>query len=107
MEVSHSFSRLEIGKLSRSKSARSSLCLTAARTGFGQHGDYVFGWKDNTLQEAMDGGCYLRNCSLLTSQAPKVKNKCSVPVTVKEDADGCEFHAPGRVDLEDTNHGQG
>ncbi len=40
----------------------------------------------------MDGGCYLRNCTKLTSQEPKVKNQCSVPVTAKEDIDGCKFH---------------
>ncbi len=61
------------------------------RTGFGQHGDYVFGWQGTTLQDAMDNGCYLRNCSLLKSQEPKVKNKCNVPVTVNEKVDGCEF----------------
>ena len=62
-------------------------------TGYGQHGDYVFGWEGDSLQRAMDSGCYLRNCSLLTEQPPKVKNKCSVPVTVKEksDLDECEY----------------
>jgi hypothetical protein len=50
----------------------------------------VFGWKDNSLQRAMDEGCYLRNCSLLTEQAPKIKNECNVPVTVDEDVDGCK-----------------
>ncbi|OAL53827.1 hypothetical protein IQ07DRAFT_501979 [Pyrenochaeta sp. DS3sAY3a] len=57
-------------------------------TGYGQHGDYVFGWKDDSLQRAMDSACYLRNCSLLTEQPPKAKNLCNVPVTVDEDIDG-------------------
>lgn len=61
------------------------------RTGYGQHGDYVFGWKDDTLQKAMDSGCYLRNCSVLSAQEPKKKNLCQVPVTVDEDVDGCKF----------------
>jgi len=40
----------------------------------------------------MDNQCYLRNCSRLTEQAPKVKNKCNVPVTVKDaDLDACKL----------------
>ena len=61
---------------------------TGDETGYGQHGDYVFGWEGDSLQRAMDSACYLRNCSLLTEQPPKVKNLCSVPVTVDEDVDG-------------------
>ncbi|KAK7957870.1 hypothetical protein PG988_012718 [Apiospora saccharicola] len=64
---------------------------TGDDTGYGQHGDYVFGWQDNSLQLAMDNQCYLRNCSFLPSQMPPDKNKCSVPVTVPENIDGCEF----------------
>ncbi|KAM7196750.1 protein of unknown function (DUF1996) domain containing protein [Naviculisporaceae sp. PSN 640] len=60
---------------------------TGDTTGYGQHGDYVFGWEGNKLQEAMDNRCYLRNCSLLTAIAPEVKNKCQVPVTVTADED--------------------
>ncbi|KAK3361984.1 hypothetical protein B0T24DRAFT_660163 [Lasiosphaeria ovina] len=58
---------------------------TGDTTGYGQHADYVFGWQDSTLQTAMDSGCYLRNCSQLADQAPKVKNLCNVPVTANED----------------------
>jgi hypothetical protein len=39
----------------------------------------------------MDNRCYLRNCTQLTELAPKFKNECRVPDTVKEDIDGCEF----------------
>jgi hypothetical protein len=100
MAVSHSFSRLETSKPPMSRSARSNLSLTVSRTGFGQHGDYVFGWQGDSLQTAMDGGCYLRNCTQLTSHAPKVKNQCNVPVTVDEDADGCEFRPPSSCELD-------
>jgi len=59
--------------------------------GYGQHGDYVFGWKDDSLQKAMDSGCYLRNCTQLTALPIKVKNKCQVPTSFREDLDSCEF----------------
>ncbi|KAK4183224.1 hypothetical protein QBC35DRAFT_443732 [Podospora australis] len=66
---------------------------TGDTTGYGQHGDYVFGWEGNSLQTAMDSGCYLRNCSSLTEQPPTVKNRCQVPVTVKVDRhlDDCKL----------------
>jgi hypothetical protein len=65
---------------------------TGDATGYGQHGDYVFGWQEKSLQKSMDNSCYLRNCSLLTEQVPKIKNACNVPVTVNEDVNGCEYH---------------
>ncbi|KAF2737102.1 hypothetical protein EJ04DRAFT_431754 [Polyplosphaeria fusca] len=68
---------------------------TGDTTGWGQHGDYIFGWKDDSLQLAMDNGCYLRNCTKISSQAPKVKNLCQVPVTVNEDINGWMDELPG------------
>ncbi|KAF2645977.1 hypothetical protein P280DRAFT_389466 [Massarina eburnea CBS 473.64] len=68
---------------------------TGDNTGYGQHGDYLFGWKDDSLQVAMDNHCYLRNCTQLTEQAPKVKNLCQVPDTVNEDVDGWMAELPG------------
>ncbi|KAK1835040.1 hypothetical protein QBC39DRAFT_251283 [Podospora conica] len=64
---------------------------TGDSVGFGQHADYVFGWQGTTLQDAMDGGCYLRNCSKLTSQSAATKNKCVVAPSVKEDLDACMY----------------
>ncbi|KAF2115950.1 hypothetical protein BDV96DRAFT_612513 [Lophiotrema nucula] len=68
---------------------------TGDTTGYGQHGDYVFGWEGTSLQTAMNSGCYLRNCSQITSQTPEAKNKCNVPVTVDEDIDGWMAELPG------------
>lgn len=71
--------------------------MSGCSTGYGQHGDYVFGWEGDSLQRAMDNHCYLRNCTLLTEQAPKVKNLCLVPDTVDEDIDGCKYGGSGRI----------
>ncbi|PVI00562.1 hypothetical protein DM02DRAFT_526684 [Periconia macrospinosa] len=64
-------------------------------TGYAQHADYIFGWESNSLQRAMDNHCYLRNCTLLTEQSPKVKNLCRVGDTVGEDVDGWMDRLPG------------
>lgn len=59
-------------------------------TGYGQHGDYVFGWKGDVLQKAMEGSCFGASCSTLKSQSFSDANKCAVPDTVKEDVNGCK-----------------
>ena len=64
--------------------------LTLYRTGFGNHGDYVFGWKGDALQKAMDGNCNV-NCPTLKSQNLAAGNKCLKNVGVKEDVDGCKI----------------
>ena len=66
------------------------------RTGYGQHADYVFGWKGDSLQNAMDTGCYLNTCKALTTQQTKVKNQCSVKNTVNEKTEGCKSPAGDR-----------
>ena len=58
-------------------------------TGFGSHGDYMFGWKGDSLQKAMDSPCYV-NCPTLKTQSVTEMNKCAVPNTVDEDFGGCE-----------------
>ncbi|KAF2280139.1 uncharacterized protein EI97DRAFT_491631 [Westerdykella ornata] len=73
---------------------------TGDSTGYGQHGDYVFGWQNNSLQIAMDNQCYLRNCTQLTELAASVKNRCNVPDTVGEDIDGWMTHLPGGITAE-------
>ncbi|KAK4459853.1 hypothetical protein QBC42DRAFT_230865 [Cladorrhinum samala] len=65
---------------------------TGDPTGYGQHGDYVFGWKGDSLQRAMDSnsGCMGASCGGLKTQSVDVANKCSVNGKVKEQFDGCK-----------------
>ena len=60
-------------------------------TGYGQHADYVFGWKDDSLQKAMDtAGCMGAKCGSLKTQQIDAGKKCSVKPLVDEDHDGCK-----------------
>ncbi|KAK8063749.1 hypothetical protein PG996_008401 [Apiospora saccharicola] len=59
-------------------------------TGYGQHGDYVFGWKGSALQNAIDAGCFGASCRALKTQTFAAANKCAVPKEVKEDVEGCK-----------------
>lgn len=58
-------------------------------TGYGQHGDYLFGWKDDSLQKAMDalptGRCANANCSVLKIQSAKDSMACKKKQQVVED----------------------
>jgi hypothetical protein len=60
-------------------------------TGYGQHGDYIFGWKEGALQKAMDQRCYGNTCAGLTTQKADVSTKCAVGQTVKEPVDECKL----------------
>lgn len=65
---------------------------TGDPTGLGQHGDYVFGWKGDSLQKAMDtSGCFGATCGDLKVQSLQEAKACSVKSVVQEDIDGCEF----------------
>lgn len=68
-------------------------------TGYGQHGDYVFGWRDDTLQKAMDDakGCMGASCAALKTQGVEVGNKCTVSRRVGEDSEGWMKQLPGIV----------
>ena len=59
-------------------------------TGFSNHGDYVFGWKDDALQKAMDTNCNI-NCPQLKTQTIAKGNQCAGKRRVNEDIDSCEF----------------
>ncbi|KAM3081329.1 hypothetical protein ACMFMG_004797 [Clarireedia jacksonii] len=56
-------------------------------TGYGTHGDYVFGWKGNALQTAMDARCNVA-CPQLKSQSIDAANQCTQASRVSEAIDG-------------------
>ncbi|KAK4665391.1 hypothetical protein QC763_0061950 [Podospora pseudopauciseta] len=72
---------------------------TGDTTGYGQHGDYVFGWKGDSLQRAMDGVCFGANCHVLESQSLGEAKRCSVSSRVGEEVDGWLDTLPGNPDI--------
>ncbi|KAH9884371.1 hypothetical protein F4778DRAFT_774686 [Xylariomycetidae sp. FL2044] len=58
-------------------------------TGYSTHADYLFGWKDGSLQKAMDAHTYV-SAPTLKTQSIALQNQCKVPDMVKEDIDSCE-----------------
>jgi len=65
-------------------------------TGYGQHGDYVFGWKGDALQRAMDAnGGFSATLGNQRSQDISVANQCKIAKTVVEDSDGWMTQLPG------------
>ncbi|KAI6086996.1 hypothetical protein F4821DRAFT_121385 [Hypoxylon rubiginosum] len=66
--------------------------------GYGTHADYVFGWKGDSLQKAMDSSCMFNACengNPLLSQGVQQMNACGVEKTVTEDIDSWLPELPG------------
>jgi hypothetical protein len=70
-------------------------------TGYSQHGDYVFGWQNDSLQKAMDEakGCMGASCGGLKTQQPDAGNKCIVKGRVNEDVEGWMKELPGMAGM--------
>lgn len=65
---------------------------TGDPTGLGQHGDYVFGWQDDSLQKAMDtAGCFGARCADLKNQDINTAKACTVNKAAQEDYDQCKW----------------
>ncbi|KAH6855894.1 hypothetical protein B0I37DRAFT_389331 [Chaetomium sp. MPI-CAGE-AT-0009] len=68
-------------------------------TGYGTHGDYVFGWKGDALQRVLDAPCWFdTDCakeSNSTLQSMEAMNSCSQKTVVDEDIDGWLDVLPG------------
>jgi len=61
-------------------------------TGYGHHGDYLFGWEDGVLQRAMDTCTDINGvpdqCRALTTQSDAEMNKCVQQPSVNERTEG-------------------
>ncbi|KAH9907581.1 hypothetical protein F4778DRAFT_546493 [Xylariomycetidae sp. FL2044] len=64
------------------------------QTGYANHGDYVFGWKDDALQRALDNPCYI-DCPTLATQDAAAMNSCGVEKIVPDDIDSWVTTLPG------------
>jgi len=66
------------------------------KSGYGTHADYLFGWKGDSLQRAMDKSeCFYDGCGSIKKQDMTVANKCTVNTLVKENIDGWVSKMPG------------
>ncbi|KAF5330060.1 hypothetical protein D9611_010432 [Ephemerocybe angulata] len=65
-------------------------------TRYGQHADYIFGWKGDSLQRTMDNCWGYPNCNELTDQSSEVQNSCILKSRVDEVVEGKYINAlPG------------
>ncbi|KAK3326626.1 hypothetical protein B0H66DRAFT_472025 [Apodospora peruviana] len=71
---------------------------TGDSVGYSTHADYLFGWKGDSLQRAMDSDCFFRDCgspekpnAVLKIQSAEEKSACKIARTVDEEIDGCKF----------------
>ncbi|KAH8902473.1 hypothetical protein BR93DRAFT_972543 [Coniochaeta sp. PMI_546] len=74
------------------------LSFATDNKGYGTHADYLFGWKGDSLQRAMDSSCMFQACENgkpLKSQNVASMNKCSVKNFVNENVDGWLPALPG------------
>jgi len=63
--------------------------------GYGTHADYLFGWKGDSLQRAMNKSeCFYDGCGSITKQTMAQANKCTVKDIVGEQTEGCKHNPP-------------
>ncbi|KAI0682529.1 hypothetical protein C8T65DRAFT_624476 [Cerioporus squamosus] len=68
-------------------------------TGYGYHADYMMGWPEDTLKQAMaqctDYGGQISSCPVLHTRSEQDMNDCAVPPRVDEVVDGWLTELPG------------
>ncbi|KAH6655790.1 hypothetical protein BKA67DRAFT_591987 [Truncatella angustata] len=65
-------------------------------TGAGTHADYMFGWKGDALQRAMNKSeCFYDGCGSITKQAMQTASQCTVKDAIGEDTLGWLAKLPG------------
>jgi len=75
-------------------------------TGYGTHGDYVFGWRGDSLQRAMDADC--DTCTgVLQRQSISQANQCRQSQKVAENIDGWLTELPGAMPITGPQPGSG
>ncbi len=58
---------------------------------YGTHADYMFGWRGDALQRAMDKSeCFYDGCGSIQKQNMAIANQCQVQEMVGEETDGCK-----------------
>lgn len=97
MDLTHSLTAWVLGKESPS-----SICFKAYTLyrGAAAHGDYIFGWKDQTLQKAMDNNCNLnKDCTAagIHAQTPNDYNACTKKQMAPEPVDGCKCYLKNTI----------
>ncbi|KAF2205772.1 hypothetical protein GQ43DRAFT_445741 [Delitschia confertaspora ATCC 74209] len=70
--------------------------------GYGTHGDYLFGWKGDALQRAMNDSCMFHDCGspgmqgILKTQTVAEMNACAVKDFIGEETEGWLNELPGQ-----------
>ncbi|KAI0411858.1 hypothetical protein F5X98DRAFT_383196 [Xylaria grammica] len=65
-------------------------------SGYGTHADYMFGWKGDSLQRAMNKSeCFYDGCGSIKKQTMDIANRCTVKDFVGEETDGWLTELPG------------